>query len=158
MTTAVWPNSAFLNRPGGATAGTMSRATGSLLNSKVAVGASVVVVAPAAGIAAALAARGHTKAAPIYGVRVDRAVPSVPLLDEHGRHVALADYRGKIVVLSPVLTLCHEVCPLTTGAFMSMERAVRRAGLAGRVVFAEISVDPWRDSPARLRAFSRLTD
>jgi cytochrome oxidase Cu insertion factor (SCO1/SenC/PrrC family) len=137
----------------------MSRATNrSFPSSRVAVAVAVVIAAgAAAGIAAALATRGHTNVAPVYGVRVDRPVPNVPLLDERGRHVSLADFRGKIVVLSPVLTLCHEVCPLTTGAFMSMERTVRDAGLGGRVVFAEISVDPWRDSPARLRAFRRYT-
>jgi len=56
-----------------------------------------------------------------------------------------------------VLTLCHEVRPLTTGAFIAMKHAVRKAGLADRVIFTEISVDPWRDSPARLRAFARYT-
>ncbi len=69
--------------------------------------------------------------------------------------MTLADFRGKVVVLSPTLTLCHEVCPLTVGAFDAMREAVRRAGLGGRVDFAAISVDPWRDSPARLRAFAR---
>jgi protein SCO1/2 len=38
-----------------------------------------------------------------------------------------------------------------------MRRDVERAGLARHVVFVEVSVDPWRDSPARLRAFARMT-
>jgi protein SCO1 len=79
------------------------------------------------------------------------------LEDERGRAVSLPAYRGRVVVLAPFLTLCHEVCPLTTGAFEEMKAAVDRAGLGGRVVFVEVSVDPWRDDPARLRAFARLT-
>jgi cytochrome c biogenesis protein CcmG/thiol:disulfide interchange protein DsbE len=34
---------------------------------------------------------------------------------------------------------------------------VRWAGLASQVVVAEATVDPWRDSPARLRAYRRLS-
>jgi cytochrome oxidase Cu insertion factor (SCO1/SenC/PrrC family) len=117
----------------------------------------LLVGAIAAGVVAAIGAR-HGQAAPkITGAELNRPTPNVPLLNKEGKRVMLADFRGKVVVLSPVLTLCHEVCPLTTGAFISMERAVGKAGLGDRVVFAEISVDPWRDSPARLRAFIRYT-
>jgi protein SCO1/2 len=59
--------------------------------------------------------------------------------------------------LTPFLTLCHEVCPLTTGAFQTIQRDLDRAGLADKVVLAEVSVDPWRDTPSRLRAFARFT-
>jgi cytochrome oxidase Cu insertion factor (SCO1/SenC/PrrC family) len=115
----------------------------------------VLLAAGAAGTA--LAVWPRSAGSIVTGTRLDRPVPSVPLLDEHGRRVSLASFRGKVVVLSPTLTLCHEVCPLTTGAFVAMRQAVRRAGLDDRVVFAEISVDPWRDTPARLRAFRRYT-
>jgi len=116
-----------------------------------------LVGAIAAAVAAAIGAR-HAQTSPkITGTELNRPTPNVPLLDKDGKRVTLADFRGKVVVLSPVLTLCHEVCPLTTGAFISMERAVGKAGLGDRVVFAEISVDPWRDSPARLHAFTRYT-
>jgi protein SCO1/2 len=71
--------------------------------------------------------------------------------------MSLAAFRGKVVVVTPFLTLCHEVCPLTTGAFVAMQRAIERAGLARRVVLVEVSVDPWRDTPVRLRAFARMT-
>jgi cytochrome oxidase Cu insertion factor (SCO1/SenC/PrrC family) len=118
----------------------------------------VCAAALAGGLWAALADRHSAGATSTTGIRLDRALPNVPLLDEHGHAVTLGDYRGKVVVLSPTLTLCHEVCPLTTGAFTVMREAVRRAGLGDRVVFAEISVDPWRDSPARLRAFARYAD
>ena len=60
-------------------------------------------------------------------------------------------------VFAPFLTLCSEVCPITTGALLQVQRAVARAGLAGRVVVAEVSVDPWRDTPKRLRAYARRT-
>lgn len=94
---------------------------------------------------------------PLSGDAVDRPVPQLPLQNEQGQPTSLAAFRGRVVVLAPFLTLCHEVCPLTTGAFQTMQRDLARAGLTRRVVFAEVSVDPWRDSPSRLRAFSRMT-
>jgi len=85
-----------------------------------------------------------------------RPVPPFRLIDDRGRPVTLSAWRGKWVVLAPSLTLCHEVCPMTTGALISLTRSLERAGLARRVVVAEVTVDPWRDSPARLRAYRRL--
>ncbi len=53
------------------------------------------------------------------------------------------------------LTLCQDECPLVTGAFITLQSEVRAAGLGNQVVFMEITVDPERDTPARLRAYSK---
>ena len=86
-----------------------------------------------------------------------RPVPSVPLIDEQGKPFSFSQWRGKWVILAPSMTLCHEVCPLTTGALMELVNDVRLAGLSKRVVIAEATVDPWRDIPYRLRAYKKLT-
>ncbi len=86
-----------------------------------------------------------------------RSVPSVPLINAKGKPTSLAAWKGKWVILAPSMTLCHEVCPLTTGALMEMVNDVRLAGLSKQVVIAEATVDPWRDSPSRLRAYEKLT-
>lgn len=86
-----------------------------------------------------------------------RLVPAQRLTSATGGTMSLRSLRGRVVVLAPSLTLCHEVCPLTTGAFIAMRARLRRAGLSDRVAFVEATVDPWRDSPARLRAYHRLT-
>jgi cytochrome oxidase Cu insertion factor (SCO1/SenC/PrrC family)/thiol-disulfide isomerase/thioredoxin len=86
-----------------------------------------------------------------------RPVPSVQLIDEHGKPFSMSAWRGKWVILAPSMTLCHEVCPLTTGALMELTNDARLAGLSNRVVIADASVDPWRDSPGRLRAYRKLT-
>jgi cytochrome oxidase Cu insertion factor (SCO1/SenC/PrrC family) len=86
-----------------------------------------------------------------------RLVPAQRLTTAAGGTTSLRSLRGRVVVLAPSLTLCHEVCPITTGAFIAMQARLRRAGLADRVAFVEATVDPWRDSPARLRAYHRLT-
>ena len=86
-----------------------------------------------------------------------RSVPDVPLIDEQGKPFSLSPWRGKWVILAPSMTLCHEVCPLTTGALMELVNDVHLAGLSNRVVSAEATVYPWRDSPFRLRAYRKLT-
>jgi len=69
--------------------------------------------------------------------------------------VSLASLRGKVVVLAPFLSLCQDECPLVTGAFLALQRDVRAAGLGGRVAFVEATVDPGRDTTARLAAYER---
>lgn len=111
------------------------------------------------GVAAALLGGKHhaSSAERTYGYKEYRPVPAVRLTDQNGRRVSLASFRGKVVVLSPFLSLCTEVCPLTTGVFERLQREVAAHGLGSRVVFVEATVDPWRDSPARLHAFARMT-
>jgi protein SCO1/2 len=69
--------------------------------------------------------------------------------------VSLASLRGKVVVLSPFLTLCQDECPLITAAYTSLQHDVQAAGLSGRVVFVEATVDPGRDTVARLAAYQK---
>jgi len=87
---------------------------------------------------------------------LDRPTPQhVPLVDQQGRPVSLGALRGMVVVLAPFLSLCQDECPLVTGAFISLQRDLRAAGLANRVVFVETTVDPGRDSVARLAAYQK---
>jgi protein SCO1 len=90
------------------------------------------------------------------GLVLDRSTPQhIPLVDQQGRAVSLASLRGKDVVLAPFLTLCQDECPLVTGAFIALQRDLRAAGLSGKVVFVEATVDPGRDTVARLAAYQR---
>jgi cytochrome c biogenesis protein CcmG, thiol:disulfide interchange protein DsbE len=92
------------------------------------------------------------------GAQVNRRVPPVRVLDAAGKPTSLAALRGRWVALAPVSTFCHETCPLTTAALLRLRRTMRAAGAGSRFAIAEVSVDPWRDSPARLRAYRRETD
>jgi protein SCO1/2 len=58
-------------------------------------------------------------------------------------------------VLAPFLSLCQDECPLITAAYISLQRDVRAAGLSQRVAFVEATVDPVRDSVARLAAYQK---
>jgi len=91
------------------------------------------------------------------GVPVDRRPPAVHLIDARGRPTTLRSFRGRWVVVAPSITLCHEVCPLTTAALLRLRRLMAAAGAGGRFVAVEVTVDPWRDTPRRLRAYRRMT-
>jgi protein SCO1 len=84
------------------------------------------------------------------------SVADLPLTTDTGRATSLAALHGQVVVLADFLTLCQETCPLTTGNLLVMDRAVAAAGLADRVRFVELTVDPNRDRPFRLRAYRTL--
>jgi protein SCO1 len=124
--------------------------------------AGAVLAAGVFGLAAALGGSGRPGPPPAsLGIAEDRAVPAsvldVPLVDQRGRSTSLSALRGKIVVFTPFLSSCQETCPITTGAFLQMRRDIGAAGLGGQVVLAEVSVDPSRDTPSRLAAYSHLT-
>lgn len=94
------------------------------------------------------------------GTRVSLTVPgsirTAPLIDSHGHRTSLAAWSGKIVVLTDFLTLCQEICPLTSANFRQLVESVRAAGLTHDVEFVELTVDPERDTPQRLRAYQQL--
>lgn len=91
------------------------------------------------------------------GWHFHRRIPSESLITAAGAPFSLRSLTGKIVILAPSLSLCHEICPMTTGALMRLRETLASEGLANRVAFIEATVDPWRDSPARLRAYARMT-
>ena len=75
--------------------------------------------------------------------------------DSSGRRVALADFRGKPLVVSFVYTGCTQVCPTTT---RFLDRAVREArGVVGQDAFrvASIGFDVPSDNPVSMRVFAR---
>jgi cytochrome oxidase Cu insertion factor (SCO1/SenC/PrrC family) len=89
------------------------------------------------------------------GIVENRAIPDIRLISSSGAPTSLGQYRGKDIVMAPFLSLCQDECPLVTGAFIALQRDVRAAGLEKKVVFMEITVDPGRDSAARLAAYSK---
>ena len=109
--------------------------------------------------------RGGASAAPTTGIPAPlaigtvvpkpRRVPDTTLTDSDGKPYRLTDTHRRWTVLAPSMTLCREVCPMTTGALIELRSTLRRDGIAKQVNIVETTVDPWRDSPARLRAYQR---
>ena len=139
-------------------------------------GALVIVAAVAGGLAAGLglAATGRAAAgspgpsgssgspgsagggAGRSPFRLSRPVPDMPLEDAQGHPFSMKSFRGQLVLLVPQMTLCQETCPITTGTLLEVNRDLAAAGLTGRVRIVSVTDDPWRDDPARLRAYHAM--
>src|SRR6266513_197958 len=72
--------------------------------------------------------------------------PEFALTSQDGAPVALADYRGKVVAVTFIFTLCTSTCPVLT-PMMSFVHDQLGPDFGSKVVFASITVDPERDTP-----------
>jgi protein SCO1 len=121
-------------------------------------GLTVLVVAVLTGLAAC--GGGAVKPPPpSLGTVVDFAVPAsianLPLTKPDGTTTTLAAYRGKAVMIADFLTLCTDICPLISANTVALARQLDAAGQSDDVALLEITVDPQRDTPARLRAYEK---
>jgi protein SCO1/2 len=84
------------------------------------------------------------------------AVRDAVLVSSTGQRFDIASLRGKIVVLSDMMTLCQESCPLDTANLVAAARAVQAAGLSDRFAFLSLTIDPVRDDLRHLAAYRSL--
>jgi protein SCO1 len=123
----------------------------------------LLVAAGAFALFAVAVLVGHASAKPLappssdVGTKLNVVLPEsirqLPLTDENGRSTSLAAFDGKIVVFTDFMTLCQEICPITTSELNQIDSVVTKAGLAGKVQFVNVTIDPDRDTPARLHAY-----
>ncbi len=83
----------------------------------------------------------------------DEPAPEFRLIDHEGRQLALADLRGKAVLLDFIFTTCSGPCPILTAAHASLQQELPD-DVAARTHFVSISLDPAHDTPPRLKAYA----
>lgn len=88
--------------------------------------------------------------------QIPPSIADLPLTDDNGHETSLAAYRGSYILLTDFLTLCQDVCPLTSANFAAIDRSLAAAHLRDKVQLIELSVDPERDTPERLHAYRQL--
>ncbi|HEX4752629.1 MAG TPA: SCO family protein [Solirubrobacterales bacterium] len=127
----------------------------------LALGAVCIVVVGCGGSSSKETSTANTGSDPAYGSPIDQKVPAalerIPLTNQRDEKVDLASWSGKTVMLVPFLTLCADICPFTTGILLQVEKTLRADHAASKVKIVELTVDPHRDSPARLAAYGKLT-
>jgi protein SCO1/2 len=86
---------------------------------------------------------------------VHYSIPQIELVRDDDRAVRLDEELGdgRPVVLAFVYTSCTTVCPLTSATLAQLQS--RLGSERERVHLASISIDPERDTPARLREYAR---
>lgn len=83
--------------------------------------------------------------------------PDFELIDYRGEPVRLSDLRGTTVVMAFIFTNCPDVCPETALKFRATYDLLS-SSLRDKVSFLAITVDPERDTPEALAAFSERFD
>ena len=80
-----------------------------------------------------------------------RQAPEFSLQGSDGHELDLNRYRGKVILLAFGYSSCTAVCPITLNTFAQALRKLGPAASAVQVVY--VTVDPERDTPARLKKF-----
>ena len=116
----------------------------------------------AAGTASAATATGLAAAAPATGAAAaptfksgvfdpPRQAPEFSLKGTDGQTLSLNRYQGKVVLLAFGYSSCTAVCPVSLHTFALAVRKLGPAAAGVQVVY--VTVDPERDTPARLKQF-----
>jgi protein SCO1/2 len=83
----------------------------------------------------------------VYGM-----VPDFELVDQDGAVFTAQQLRGRVWVANFMFTSCAEVCPRLSSRMRELQE--RLANMAGAVHLVSFSVDPTRDTPARLKEYA----
>lgn len=78
----------------------------------------------------------------------DRPAPGLDLLDQAGANVTLEEYAGRPLLVTFVFGHCETICPLVVRETLNARRRVEAEGVDAAAVV--LTLDPWRDTPARL--------
>jgi protein SCO1 len=90
----------------------------------------------------------HSPAIPSALRALDRPAPEIGLADQNGEHLEIDRFRGRPVLVTFAFAQCETVCPLL------VQDALRVARERGAAVVV-VTLDPWRDTPARLPHVAR---
>jgi protein SCO1/2 len=83
--------------------------------------------------------------------------PNVPVVTQDGKTLNFYDdvIKGKRVVVSFIYTNCPDICPLTTARLTQVEDVLHDQMDRGELYFISMTVDPVRDTPEKLKEFSK---
>ncbi len=81
--------------------------------------------------------------------QLDRPSPGFSLVDQHGQVRSQDDFHERPTMLAFAFSHCETLCPIVVDV---AKKAQARLGEGDPVRIAVITVDPWRDTPARLPA------
>jgi len=83
--------------------------------------------------------------------RVNDAAPAMSLIDQGGHTVTLESLRGRPVIVTFAFAHCETMCPAVIG---DVSAAAARL-VAEQPVVLILTLDPWRDTPARLPSIAQ---
>jgi protein SCO1/2 len=122
----------------------------------------------AAGLRIASAARASDAAAIFDAARdparelprLDRTLPDFELVDQEGRALAKASLSGRPALVTFAFAHCTSICPALVERSLTAQALLRERARSGALPVDRVprvlivTLDPWRDTPARLPALA----
>jgi protein SCO1/2 len=98
---------------------------------------------------------GNAAAKPVAPQSTRITLPDTPLVDQNGRNVRFrSDVMGeRIVVVGFIYTTCTTVCPVLS-SILAQAQSKLGSRVGRDVGLVTVTVDPVRDTPARLKEYS----
>jgi len=81
-----------------------------------------------------------------------RTIPALPMTDQDGQPVSLDQLKGKWSLLFFGYTFCPDICPTTLAQLRQIKAELPKSTVA-RMQVILVSVDPQRDTPAKLKEY-----
>jgi protein SCO1 len=117
----------------------------------------ILIAAVAAAVGLWLGSRAFAPSTPKLAAAVmypaPRDVPDFKLQRADGTPLTKADWTGRWTVAFFGYTNCPDVCPTTLATFKQVFAKLKSDGVADKVRFDFISVDPARDTPEQLTKY-----
>lgn len=83
-------------------------------------------------------------------------IPKFSFINQDSAVISHHDYLGQIAVVDFFFSNCPSICPMLSAQMVRVQESVKKEGLASNVKFLSHTVDPERDTPARLREYADL--
>jgi len=109
-----------------------------------------------------LLSKGDGKSSPGTTQRIPEkgdSVPNFALVNQNGESIHLADYHGKVLLVTFIYTRCPlpDFCPRMNENFRAVQQLLQDTpGATQRTEFLSISFDPEHDTPAVLKHYASL--
>jgi len=100
--------------------------------------------------------RGSVTATSPDQLQTGDEVPDVPLINQDGKTIHLADFKGKAVLLTFIYTRCPfpTMCPLISSKFAEVHAALAKdPAIYSKTHLISVSLDPTYDKPPVLRKY-----
>jgi protein SCO1 len=92
---------------------------------------------------------------PITYPRLHRAAPDLDLVDHTGAEFTLSSVHGRPAILTFAFAHCSTICPVLVRNALDAQAELAAAGRPEEVAVIVVTLDPWRDTPARLPHVAR---
>ncbi|HJR41998.1 MAG TPA: SCO family protein [Gemmatimonadaceae bacterium] len=87
--------------------------------------------------------------------RIDDVPAKLALVNQDGRTITLDAYHGRAVLVTFAYAHCTTVCPLVVHSALVARDRIAESAPERTPVVVVVTLDPWRDTPARLPALAR---